>query len=212
MINTFLKAKHWQLFGLMFGLPMLFQIIMMTSVFASIQSESNPDPTEMLKMMRFFPIIMIVYMGLFFSWFWSIAIGLQNKVPQNVTMKTKRFKIFFFIPLLYILVLSFFIGNIFNGVIESQILDGAMMARMIGIILPLHLLSMFGIFHSLYFVSKTLKTVELQKKVSFSDFVGEFFMLWFYPVGIWIIQPKLNELAEVNTTSNSKQTQYFLSF
>ena len=204
MINTFLKAKHWQLFGLMFGLPMLFQIIMMTSVFASIQSESNPDPTEMLKMMRFFPIIMIVYMGLFFSWFWSIAIGLQNKVPKNVTMKTKRFKIFFFIPLLYILVLSFFIGNIFNGVIESQILDGAMMARMIGIILPLHLLSMFGIFHSLYFVSKTLKTVELQKKVSFSDFVGEFFMLWFYPVGIWIIQPKLNELAEVNTTSNSK--------
>jgi hypothetical protein len=48
----------------------------------------------------------------------------------------------------------------------------------------------------LYFVAKTFKTVELQREVSFSDFVGEFFMIWFYPVGIWIIQPKINKMIE----------------
>jgi hypothetical protein len=28
------------------------------------------------------------------------------------------------------------------------------------------------------------------------DFAGEFFLLWFYPVGIWIVQPKINKMVE----------------
>ena len=57
-----------------------------------------------------------------------------------------------------------------------------------------HILSMFGIFYSLYFVAKTFKTVELQREVTFSDFAGEFFMIWFFPIGIWVIQPKINKM------------------
>jgi hypothetical protein len=55
---------------------------------------------------------------------------------------------------------------------------------------------MFCIFYTLYFVAKTFKTVELQREVKFSDFAGEFFMIWFYPIGIWIIQPKINKMIE----------------
>jgi hypothetical protein len=64
------------------------------------------------------------------------------------------------------------------------------------IIIPLHLFSMFCIFYCLYFVSKTFKTAELQRQTTFSDFAGEFFLLWFYPVGIWIVQPKINKMVE----------------
>ena len=73
-------------------------------------------------------------------------------------------------------------------------------AGLVGIILPLHLLSMFGMFYSLYFVAKTFKTVELQKEVNFGEFAGEFFMLWFYFIGIWIIQPKINKMSENENT------------
>jgi hypothetical protein len=45
-------------------------------------------------------------MAIFFGWFWSVAIGLQEKVPENITMKVKKFKIFFFIPMVYILCLN----------------------------------------------------------------------------------------------------------
>ena len=48
----------------------------------------------------------------------------------------------------------------------------------------------------LYFCSKTIKTVELQKEVFFGEFIGDFFGLWFYPIGIWFIQPKINKLAK----------------
>ena len=205
MIERFLKAKHWQLFTLMLGIPILFQIIMMGTMFSNINSETNPDPTEMFNLMKFFPIIMILSMGIFFGWFWSIAIGLQKKVPGNIKMKTKKFKIFFFILLVYIFSISLFIGGIFSGIMQNGTEpSGGFVGGMVGVILPLHLLSMFGIFYSMYFVAKTLKTVELQKEVSFGDFAGEFFMLWFYFVGIWILQPKINKMAEdISTTANN---------
>tara|TARA_R110001632_G_scaffold232256_2_gene372593 strand:+ start:4054 stop:4695 length:642 start_codon:yes stop_codon:yes gene_type:complete len=203
MIERFLKAKHWQLFTLIFGIPFFFQILMMIEVFSNINSEANPDPIEVFSMFKFFPIIMILVMAVFFGWFWSIAIGLQKKVPENVTMKTKKFKIFFFIPLVYILAISLFIGGIFSGIMQNETEPiGGLTNGIVGIILPLHLLSMFGMFYSLYFVAKTFKTVELQKEVNFSEFAGEFFMLWFYFIGIWIIQPKINKMvSNKNTTA-----------
>lgn len=196
MIERFLKAKHWQIFILMIGIPMIFQFIMMFSMFSNFDMETNPDPEKIFSVFYFFPIIMIAYMSVFFSWFWSIAIGLQNKVPKHIKMKVKKFKIFFFIPLIYIFTLSIVIGFSFssnqmnNGIFPSKF--GFLIPI---VILPLHLFSMFCMFYMLYFCSKTIKTVELQKEVSFGDFMGEFFSLWFYPIGIWLIQPKINKLS-----------------
>jgi hypothetical protein len=205
MIDKFLKAKHWQLFTLMIGIPILFQIIMMGTMISNINSETNPDPTEMFNMFKFFPVITTLCVGIFFGWFWSIAIGLQKQIPENIIMKTKKFKIFFFIPIVYIICISFYIGITFSGIMQNGTEPSVgFIGGMVGVIVPLHLLSMFGIFYSMYFVAKTFKTVELQKQVSFGDFAGEFFMLWFYFIGIWILQPKINKMAEnKNTTANT---------
>jgi len=197
MIDRFLKAKHWQLFCLMFGIPFVFQFVIMGVLFSNIDAETNPHPTEIFNIFKFFPIMMILYMGVFFGWFWSIAIGLQKKVPENVIMKTKKFKIFFFIPLVYILTISILMGIMFSSIIQNGAEPNiGVIGGIASIILPLHLLSMFGMFYSMYFTAKTFKTVELQKEVSFGDFAGEFFMLWFFAIGIWILQPKINKMVE----------------
>jgi hypothetical protein len=197
MMNRFLKAKHWQLFLLTFGIPIIFQFILIGTIIAKIGNRTNPDPSFMFNYMKFFPIIMIIFIGVFFGWFWSVAIGLQSKVPDNVKMKVKKFKIFFFIPMAYMLFFSIFIGVAISGIIKSGgEPSGGLIGSFIGIIIPLHLFSMFCIFYSLYFVAKTFKTVELQREVSFSDFAGEFFMIWFYPIGIWIVQPKINNMIK----------------
>ncbi|MBK6525920.1 MAG: hypothetical protein IPG07_10450 [Crocinitomicaceae bacterium] len=54
---------------------------------------------------------------------------------------------------------------------------------------------MFCIGHTFYCVGKSIKLAELQRTVKFEDFVGEFFLAWFYLVGFWILQPRLNKLA-----------------
>jgi len=205
MIKRFLKAKHWQLFILMFGIPIIFQIFIMTSMFSNMDTNGNSDPTAMFDSFKLFPIIMFLYTGLFFGWFWSIAHGLREYIPTEYRMKLKKFKIFFFIPLLYILFCVTLIGTTFYGISSGDNAAGGIVGKMLFVILPLHLFSMFSIFYQLYFASKTIKTAELQREVTFSDYLGEFFMIWFFPIGIWVIQPKINRIVNSkNNTGNNE--------
>jgi len=177
MINKFLKAKHWQLFVLMFGMPFGLQIIMMPII------TMNQNPTLILA---FIPIVLIFFMGIFFGWFWSIAIGLQQVIPTEYQLSVGRFKIFLFVPITYIFFfLSFFLISYNSGGPNPEIF---------AIIVPLHLFSMFCILYCMYFTAKTYKTSEQQRDVNFSDFAGEFFLIWFFPIGVWIVQPKINKI------------------
>jgi len=65
---------------------------------------------------------------------------------------------------------------------------------LLGLILPLHVFAMVCMFYLLYFVSKSLVLAATSKPASFYDYAGPFFLLWFFPVGIWIVQPRVNRL------------------
>jgi hypothetical protein len=187
MIQKFLKAKHWQIFLLTIGIPMVFQYLLIGAAI----SDPEASPASIANLIVFVPIlVLVVLFGLFglFGWFWSIGIGLQSKIPQNVKMNVNRFKIFFFIPLIYLLLLTGFVVFFINGEKPD--------VTMFMTIFPIHLFSMFCILHTMYFIAKTIKTVELQREAEFSDFVGEFFLFWFYPFGMWILQPKINRIVE----------------
>ena len=183
MIEKFLNAKHWQLFLIIIGLPLILQFF----IFSSFNLEENQGQINTSLFMIIFPIIMIITTAVFFGWFWSIATGLREYLLPEIIMKYKKFKIFFFIPLIYIIIISIFVGITMSGIKPNPLI--------FLIIVPMHLLSMFGIFYSLYFVAKTIKTVELKRDTKFDDFIGEFFLIWFFPIGIWIIQPRINKLT-----------------
>lgn len=187
----------------MFGIPILLQIITMISMFANIDSNGNPDQTGMLNMMKIFPIIMLLYAGLFFGWFWSIGVGLQKFIPTDIKMKIKKFKILFFIPLVYILFILIVIGATFYGISFGSNAVGGLVGKMLLFIIPMHLFSMFCIFYLLYFASKTIKTTEFKRTVTFGEFAGEFFLIWFFPIGIWIIQPRINKIASHKNTNGN---------
>jgi hypothetical protein len=187
-MDRFLKAKHWQIFMVTFGIPLILELILIPFIIVS---------NDFRSMNILFPIITLFFVGGFFGWFWSIGTGLQYKVPEGVKMKVKKFKTFLLIPLIYMVVILGFMGFSFGGAMESgQEPRGGQIGGIIGLIVLLHLFSMFCIFYCLYFVAKTFKTVELQREVTFSDFAGEFFLIWFFPIGIWIIQPKINKMIE----------------
>lgn len=191
-MTKLLTLKHWQLFGLLMGLPILIQCITIGSMF------SSNDPTALFY---FFPIMMILFFGLFFGWFYAIGTNLHKKLPATATMNLNKFKIFLFIPLVYMLFLCLFMVGMFSNISFGGQPNPAIFA----VIVPLHLFSMFCIVYCLYFNAKALKTVEWQKPVTFSDFAGEFFLIWFFPIGIWIIQPRLNKLFDPAVGVDSNQ-------
>ena len=196
-MNIFLKAKHWQIFLLSFGIPFIIYIIMIVSLMSNFMNmqrgiDSRPDAFIIYRFFTIFPIVMLIFIGVLYGWFWSIAIGLQKKVPEGIKMKIMKFKIFFFYIICYMIL---FMGSFFFMFRAINFLEYIGPSFMM-FILPFHFFAMFCSFYMLYFVAKTFKTVELQREVKFSDFAGEFFMIWFFPIGIWILQPKINKMIE----------------
>jgi hypothetical protein len=62
---------------------------------------------------------------------------------------------------------------------------------------------MICFFYCIHFASKSLKAVELQRTVTFRDYVADFFLFWFFPIGVWFIQPKINKIF--NRTLQEKE-------
>ncbi|GGK80545.1 hypothetical protein ACD591_09965 [Rufibacter glacialis] len=202
MKEKFLKAKHWQLFILTCGIPVVFQLGIMEVILSKIGSGGDSDPSAVFTYLKLSLVVVVLFAAIFFGWFWSVAIGLQGGVPKNVKMKVRKFKVFFFMPLAYILLISITMGGAVDGMVGGGTGPSeGLIGGFIGIIVPLHLFSMFCIFYCLYFVAKTYKTVELQREVGFWDFSGEFFQFWFFPIGIWSLQPKINRMAEGTGTA-----------
>lgn len=182
-MNIFLRLKHWQLFGLLMGIPIILQVVGMASIFAS------KDPTAMLTT---FPIMMILFIGVFIGWFYALGTNLNKKLPDTVKMNLTKFKWFLFIPLGYMLFLCVFMF----GLAKNLSGGGQPNPAILLLIVPLHLFSMFCIFYCLYFNAKSLKAVELQRPVTFSDYAGEFFLIWIFPIGVWILQPRINKMFD----------------
>ena len=51
---------------------------------------------------------------------------------------------------------------------------------------------MLCIFYVMYFASKCLVRAELSRPISFYDCLGPLFLIRFFPLGIWVLQPKIN--------------------
>jgi hypothetical protein len=196
-MNLFLRAKHWQLFLLTFGIPLLLEIVMMYGIFSHVlqHPDEGPDPYVFFSYFKLFPFIMLLFMGTMLGWQWSAATGLQKLLPAGITMKVTKFKIFLIIPVIYIFSILLVLFFVFKNLWSDDNFAYRISISFI-VIIPLHLFSMFCLFYCLYFVAKTLKTVELQREVSFSDFVGEFFLTWFFPIGVWILQPRINKMIK----------------
>lgn len=181
-MKIFLTLKHWQLFGISFGLPIIFQIIALISIFAS------HDPANFFYISYLFPLLTLVFMGTYFGWFYAVGTNLHQKLPSSVKMNLTLFKSFLIFPVVYIGFICFFIFNMSQSVEPNSMI--------LFMIFPLHLFSMFCVFYCIYFVAKVIKTVESQEKVSFGDCLGDFFLIWFFFIGIWVIQPRINALSQ----------------
>lgn len=208
MINTILRAKHWQLFSIVFGLPFLIYLFMVYQIFSSINTieESAPDPGIILGYAKYLIAFGFISTIVYWLWYWSIGVGLNSKVPENAKLSNTTFKIFLLLPAIYLFAVLAFVLTMMSSLPELEA-GGAppFNPALITLILPLHFFSIFCIFYCIYFVAKTIKTVELQRKVTFSDFVAEFFLVWFFPIGIWILQPTINKLVDKDSEDDFRE-------
>lgn len=192
MINKFLSAKHWHLFIPMFAIPFIIQTLMMQQMLGSFTDalEQPGAPPALPEFTNLFMVnigVTLLYMILFYAWLWSIGFGLQSKIPSTINMKLGKFKFAIIFPMIYMPILIYLISSIMTDPLDFNF-------GYFAVIIPVHFIAMICIFYTLYFAAKTIKTAEVKEELRFIDFVAEFLLLWVYPVGVWILQPRINAL------------------
>jgi hypothetical protein len=196
-----LQLKHWQLFLLTFGIPLLAYLVMMGTMIASFASNPNIDEVPIIPIVSGGVVFLAYIVGGVFtiSWAWHLATGLYKRLPTGHTMKINRFYIAFFFPMFYVFAIlggigAFVLMNLDTLTQSGPDFDPTNFLWILLIVLPMHFFTIACAFYILYFLSKSLRTVELQRQAVANDYISEFIMLWFSFVGIWFLQPRINKI------------------
>lgn len=178
--DVLLRAKHWQIFLVMLVLINAAVSAMLLG-FALAPQGRFPSAIPFLAVME----LLTVSFGL---WLWSLGTFLNSLAALPLRMKTR----FFGFSVIYLPLYLPVFGVFFEGQQLTRNLNLILISW--AIIFPLHIFAMFCQFYSLYFVSKSLATAENARFASLAEYVGCFVGLWIFPVGVWIIQPRINRL------------------
>lgn len=175
------------------------------------------------KMLAVLPCLTAVTIGLLAVWFSAMAVCLHKKLPPTAKMSLTGFWFCLLFPAVFKVVTSIWLSDLIAGfwnseplgrffivpqnfsttcaflLVSAQPLSAVVVNLMAHFAMSyllgfLYVCSAFCIFYCFYFIAKALKTAELQRPVKFRDFAQEFFLIWILPVGIWIIQPRINQL------------------
>lgn len=180
-LGILLHLKHWQIFLLFFSPLILLGLFafMITVV---------PISSDILLLIN--PILMLAFTFLYFGLVWVYGVNLHKKLPKDTNMKIRRFKLFFSITAVYPIV---FFTITFLLFFEINVLFLLFLFFIIAI--PLHLFVLFSSVYTFIFMAKELRSVEMQKEATFRDYVETLILLSiFFPLGVWIIQPKINKI------------------
>lgn len=173
-----LKLKHWQLFLITWGIPIAINVFTFSRPFL---------------MVKLFPVMMVVFIIGILGWIWAISTQLHKRLPMQVNLDIRNFKIIFSVPIVYALALTTWMAYQFYFKPPEHSPD---IGSIIVIVAVLHFTSMVCILLGLQFAAKTLRSVELGRLAKFSEYASEFILLWFSPIGFWILQPRLNRLMD----------------
>ncbi len=181
-MKKILHLKHWQLIAILIGFPILLSL---DSVF-EIMTMLNDSLNSIL-----IPILTFLWFEFYIFWIYSIGVNLYKKLPSTVYMNINTFRIFVFIPAVYILLMLLYMFR----PMDNNTSDFSALL-FIAASVPLQFISMGSILYCCYFIAKALKSVETQKPCNPFEFGGEMLLVFFFPFGVWVIQPRVNKVFE----------------
>ena len=126
-----------------------------------------------------FRIIMLLIIFVELFWIYSVCKFITQKYSNHITMPLTNLHL----SLIYLLI---------NSILFS--LD----------IIPGEILYIFGLIgivpniYSVYFTARILVMAERERKVTFSDYIGTFILVYIFVFGVWLLQPRVNRLHHLN--------------
>jgi len=166
-MQFFLTTKRWTLFLLMVGPALLVELFSLS-----------------LDHLGVFGIAWATFVGVVVGWFYSVGLASNTKLPEEYQRSTTFFRIGLLFPFFYMALLLIFV----LGPMRPQ---GPIVMPTWAI--PLHIFTMIGLFHGLWFTAKQFTTLKRGQSVTFVEYAGPLFLFWFCFIGVWFLQPEINQ-------------------
>ena len=149
---------------------------------------SSPSPLN--------EIIHLIGIATWTVWIYSIGFWGQEVVAK-LGLPALNMRLFTINCMLIPFSFVIFIFFVFNQTADNTP-SGIIIQSIVLILAPFHLI--VAILHTAFFACKTFATIELNREVTFGDYAGNFMLMLFFFIGVWIIQPKVTRLIANNET------------
>ena len=157
-------------------------MVIISWVMSTITIENQPLYTSLFQVL-----------GLLIYILWPLLVGkaLMEYLPPKISLSEA-----FFILNWFIVAVEFFaVAIIYPG--ETLTFTG----------LPalLFFYALYAAVQSMSFPGKVLRSIEKKREANFGEYIGDFFLIFFLPIGIWFLQPRINrvvEESELNSTAS----------
>ncbi len=120
-----------------------------------------------------------------FAWMFSIGTWSNRHLPESRRHSTLLFGVSLALPIIYVLMYI---------ILYIPMLESGGPSRPPLWLLPMHMFSMLGIFYGIWYTARQLKSLLENEDADFMIFSSTFFLLFIFPIGIWLIQPEVNQL------------------
>ena len=171
-----LRLRHWQAFLLLFILPFALQYALASFV------PSSAWP--LLLLLNALPTLVPTL------WLWWLGSLFYQRLPPSIKISAIYFHLAALYFALYILVLIYTLG-----LVRESMSEGFLPLGMVALLLPIHLFATFCYLFLVYFVARSVVSVEKQRVVVTNEYILPLLQVMFMPIGIWFLQPRLNKLS-----------------
>ena len=204
MVAKILNASHWKLFVLTTGLPFISLIIFIIYILPQDQHHQQPETTLLVNLI--YIIISLIGVATQLYWYWAVVIALRPYLHLNTKLRLKPFYYCFFTPILlfgFYSIQEFLITTQIQQLSSTETQPNLPTIQSF-IMLIGHLITVFCLIYTWRFTAKMLQSVELQREAVYAEYSSDFFLIWFFPLGVWSIQPRINRIVQGNQhTDNS---------
>jgi hypothetical protein len=166
-MGKLLRLQHWQVFIYLILIPAFF-----------------PDGDNGVDYFVVWGLLLVL-------WIIKVDEELYNRLPSGVSLNFNLLLINLFISGAYFMTIWLTVGG--YNITDDNYQD---YGWKVWIYIPMHIYCFFSFFYAIRFTSKAIACIENNKNVDIAYYGTYMAGLFFFPIGIWWIQPKINKILK----------------
>ena len=139
---------------------------------------------------KFGVCLLVIWLAISAFCVYSLGNDLSKRLPIDSPLTVKKFNYFLLFMIIYMAVINLF----YPGGYSINQDNYKEFGLAIYIVIPFHLFFFYCLFYTIWFIAKSIASIENKKDVGFEYYIRNILLLFFLPIGIWWMHPKINRI------------------